>query len=100
MGKPDGIIVAGIETARREIGESSRSDNNGNKEKRCRKYYEILKKILSLWFCVFEQRGVKSARTRDLTIMLAYDEVSANGAKSSLRCAKKSDGSQDARTRL
>ena len=26
-GKPDGIIVAGIETARREIGESSRSDN-------------------------------------------------------------------------
>ena len=27
-GKPDGIIVAGIETARREIGESSRSDND------------------------------------------------------------------------
>ena len=27
LGKPDGIIVAGIETARREIGESSRSDN-------------------------------------------------------------------------
>ena len=32
--------------------------------------------------------------------MLAYDKVSANGAKSNLRCAKKSDGSQDARTRL
>ena len=28
LGKPDGIIVAGIETARREIGESSRSDND------------------------------------------------------------------------
>ena len=31
LGKPDGIIVAGIETARREIGENSRADNNATK---------------------------------------------------------------------
>ena len=32
--------------------------------------------------------------------MLTYEKVSAKRAKSSLRCAKKYDGSQDARTRL
>ena len=61
-GKPDGIIVAGIETARREIGESSRSDNA------MMLVLFFLKKILcdleeKTIIVVFEQRCVKSART-------------------------------------